>query len=247
MNNVLLTGGTGKLGSEIVKSGLIKNLLSPSRASLDITNEASIDFFLHEHDVKCIIHCAAQAKMKECEKDPAKAIETNIIGTCNLVRAVLKKEDQGKKIRFVHISSDGVYEGKRGNYSEKDPTLPYNRYGWSKLGAECAVNMLKDFCIIRTGFFNPGSIPFEESATDSYSSKLEIDKLVRAIVIMSNDDFVGTVNIGGDKKSDFDRYREFKPSIKPAKFAGIQENAGISLAQDASLNTELWHRIRKNW
>ena len=159
MKSILLTGGTGRLGKAIIESGCFRSLLAPSREALDITKPADINKFFNNNDFDLIIHCAALARMKECQENPAKAIQTNITGTCNLVVETLKKEKSLKKsIRFIHISTDGVYQGTRGNYNENDETIPYNIYGWTKLGAECAINALSNFCIIRTSFFDPKNI-----------------------------------------------------------------------------------------
>ena len=53
------------------------------------------------------------------------------------------------KIYLLHISTDCVFSGKKGNYSEKDPVKPFNNYGLSKLGGECAVAMYKNSLILR--------------------------------------------------------------------------------------------------
>ena len=185
--------------------------------------------------------------MKECEEDPIKAVKTNIIGTSNLVMSVIEKEKElQKKIRFIHISTDGVYQGTKGNYSEEDETIPYNTYGWTKLGAECAVNALSDFCIIRTSFFEKKNILFNESATDMHSSKISIDDLVKAIWTILNSKFIGTINIGGERKSDYEWYREYKPSLQQCKFKDILKIAGFPLAKDASMDCSKWKKIQKN-
>lgn len=240
----LLTGGSGKLGQAIINSGVFPSILVPSKQVLDITKPNTIQKFFSKNDFDAVIHCAAIARMAECEKDPAKAINTNIAGTSNLVIEVLKKENfSKKKIRFIHISSDGVYSGAKGNYSEKDPTIPYNWYGWTKLGAECAVNLLSNFCIIRTSFFEPENIKFDKSAIDAYSSKVPIDYLVNAVAKMLEHKFVGTINVGSPRKSEYERYKEFKSSLKPCKFEDIIKIVSFPMAKDASMDCTLWNRI----
>lgn len=238
---ILLTGASGQLGQAISNSGYFENLLTPSREILDITKPLTIKNYFHNNDFDAVIHCAALARMLECEKNPEQAIETNIIGTSNLVIEALRKESKFRKnIRFVHISTDGVYSGTKGNYSEKDAAIPYNIYGWTKLGAECAVKILSNHCIIRTSFFDSNRIKFDESATDAYSSKMQINDLVKAIAKMLESDFVGVINIGDKRKSDYERYKEFKPTLKPCKLKDILKIVPFQMAKDASLNTELW-------
>ena len=89
---VLLTGGSGKLGQAIINSKLVPSLSSPARTALDITKPASIKKSLLLHKPDAIIHCAAMARMAECEKNPAAALLANTIGTTNLVQAALEYE-----------------------------------------------------------------------------------------------------------------------------------------------------------
>ena len=78
------------------------------------------------------------------DKDINKSIDLNIIGTSNLVKVC--NENQ---IKIIFFSTSYLYPGKKGNYSETDPLLPWNNYGWSKMGAESAVQMYKNSLIIR--------------------------------------------------------------------------------------------------
>ena len=242
--NILLTGSTGHLGSAIKESDKFQNILTPTRKVLDITNSETIEKFFQNNEIDAVIHCAALARMKKCEEDPITALKTNVIGTSNLVKEVIKKEkNTQKQIRFIQISTDGVYQGTRGNYSEDDATLPYNKYGWTKLGAECVVQILSNFCIIRTSFFDPKNIKFNDAATDAYSSRVTIDYLVNAIKKMIERDFIGIINIGDEKKSGYERYKEFKPLIKKCKFEDIQNYAQIPLAKDCSMNCNKWNSL----
>lgn len=242
--NILLTGGSGKLGQAIIGSKYFSTLLTPSRKILDITKPETIEKLFNNNPIDALIHCAALARMEQCEENPVKALKINIMGTSNLIAEVIRQEKKlKKKIRFIYISTDGVYPGTSGNYSEKDPAIPYNRYGWTKLGAECSVNLLTDFCIIRTSFFDPRNIRFESSSTDAYSSKMTIDSLVKAIAEILENDFVGTINIGSERKSDYKRYREFKPQLKPCKYQDIRKRVPFMLAKDSSLDFSLWKKM----
>jgi len=239
--NVLLTGSSGKLGQAIIKSGYFPSLLTPSKEVLDITRKESIQKFFENNNFDAIIHCAAMARMKECEENPEKASEVNINGTNNLVLEAKNRTN----MRFIHISTDGVYAGTKGNYSERDETVPYNTYGRTKLGAEAPVKTLANYCIIRTGFFDPNDIKFEDSAIDAFSSKIPINDLAKAISIMLDNEFVGIINIGGEKKSDYDHYKEFKPNLKKCKLKDILKTVTFSMAQDASMDCSLWNKIKK--
>ncbi|HLD97152.1 MAG TPA: sugar nucleotide-binding protein, partial [Candidatus Nanoarchaeia archaeon] len=181
-----------------------------------------------------------------CEKNPSEALAANTIGTANLVRAAMKKQEQLRKnIRFIHISTDGVYQSTEGNYSEGSPTFPYNKYGWTKLGAESAVNMLQNFCIIRTRFFDPKNIKYDTYATDSYTSMMPASELAEAIAIIIKSSFVGTLNVGGERKSDYDAIKKYKPTIKPCKFEDIQGKTPFRLSKDASMDSSRWKKLKE--
>ena len=247
-NHILLTGASGTLGGKLIELNKIYklNLLTPPKDILDITKPDKIKKFFENNDFEAIIHCAAMARMRECHENPGKAMETNTIGTCNLVIEALKKEKKLKKsIRFVHMSTDGVYEGKEGNYSETSPTIPFNVYGWTKLGAECAVNLLRNHCIIRTNFFEPENIKFEESATDAYTSKVTVDYAAKAVVKMLNSNFIGTINIGKERMSDYDNYKKYKLSLKPCRLKDILKTVPFQIAKDFSMDIRLWKKIEK--
>jgi len=53
------------------------------------------------------------------------------------------------KIKLIYLSTSYIYMGTKGNYKETDPLLPWNNYGWSKLGGESAVQMYKNSLILR--------------------------------------------------------------------------------------------------
>lgn len=244
--HILLTGGSGKLGSRIRSSGYFSGLLAPAEDALDITDAKSVGVFFQGNAIDAVIHCAALARMSECEKDPARAIDVNITGTANLVRAVMRSQERLKKmVRFVYISTDGVYPSVEGNYSEDSNVMPYNRYGWTKLGGECSVRLLDDYCIIRTRFFDPQLIPFESSATDVYTSSVPIGYLAEAISVLLEDGFVGTINVGAKRLSDYDRYREFREDLKSCTHEDISRGVPFRLAKDASMDSSRWLGIEK--
>ncbi len=240
---ILLTGGTGKLGSHILRFSQV-SLHAPTHAELDITFSDQLESFFSKHLIQTVIHCAALARMGECEKNPMKAIQINIQGTANLVSAILNKEKEtGEKIRLVHISTDGVYPGIRGNYSEQDETIPYNKYTWTKLGAECVIKMVSNHCIIRTSFFDPQSLSYDKSAVDAFSSRVTVSYLAKAVLKLLNHPFVGVINVGSERMSDYHRYKEFKPNLEPCTFDDISKEVFYARARDASMDCRLWRKI----
>ena len=245
-NTFILTGSSGKLGSAIRASGMFHSLLTPSRKEMDIEDQESVVSYLDKVKFDGIIHCAALARMKACEEDPSLAIRVNTIGTAHLVNAIAKKEKTTKKsIRFIHLSTDGVYTSIGGPHKENGPTIPYNLYGWTKLGAECAARTLSNHCIIRTSFFDPKNILFETAATDMFSSRLPISEFVSAIHFLSSSSFIGAINVGEERESDYARYKRFKPSIAPTTFSDIQKSVPFCLAKDSTLDITLWKSLEE--
>ena len=245
-NKTLLIGASGSLGSTIVKSALFKNLCYPSKKILNIENEKKIRKILIKNKFDLIINCAAIARMRECELDPSKAIKVNIFGMMNLVDEIINYQNQFKKeIKLIHISTDGVYPSTNGNYSENSQTEPHNVYGWTKFYSELIVKKLKNYAVIRTRFFDKNKIRFNTAATDIFTSMIEVQNLAKAIKTICMKNFIGVINIGEERKSDFENYKKFKKNIKPCKRKDIIRHLNFKIAKDASMNLKLFKKIKK--
>jgi len=235
--NILLLGGSGTLGSKIIKSKLFPNLKYPSKKKLNILDKKKVEIFLINNQIDLVIHCAALARVKECEFNKLKAKKINITGTKNIVDSILRvKRNIKKDITLVFISSDAVYSSSRGNYKETDRLSPYNFYGLTKLKGEKLVKKLSKYIIIRTRFFDKKKIPFKYSATNIYTSALEVTSLVKYISILIKKNFQGVINVGGSKISDYEKYKKFKKSLKPCDKIEILNSLNFKIATDASLN-----------
>ena len=144
--------------------------------------------------------------MKSHETDLAKSINLNIIGTSNLVRAC-----SDLNIKIIYFSTSYVYPGKKGNYKETDPVLPWNNYAWSKLGGECAVQMYKNSLILRACMTEK---PFVHKKAFS-NIKLnfiyheDIAKILFKIINKK-----GILNIGGKTRTVYDFAKKYNPNVK---------------------------------
>lgn len=241
---VLLIGGSGTLGSAIIKSKIFENIHYPSKKKLNLLKRSSIKKFLKKkYDL--VINCAANARMKECEKNPIKAIKINVFGTLNLIIELAKYQINSKnKIKLIHISTDGVYPSTKGNYKESSYLEPYNVYGWTKLCSENIVKSLKNFVIIRTRFFDKTNIRFNTAATDIFTSMIELQNLVKEIKKISLLKFIGIVNVGDKRRSDFNNYKKYKKNIKPCKRKDILNSLDFKIAKDASMDLSLFKRLK---
>ena len=225
------------MGSQIIKSKIFLNLKYTTKNKLNILNKKKIEKYLVINNISLIIHCAALARVKKCELDKNKAKKINVIGTENIVNSIIKvKKNNKRDIKLVFISSDAVYSSVKGNYKETDRLSPYNVYGWTKLKGEKIVKKLKNFIIIRTRFFDKKKIPFKYSATNIYTSSLEVNKLIKFISKLINKNFQGIINVGGPKISDYKKYKKYKKNLLPCDKSKILNELNFKIATDASLN-----------
>lgn len=96
-----------------------------------------------------IINCAALADIDACEKNEALACRLNAQLPGELAEATSKTD-----MRLIHISTDAVFDGKRGMYTEDDESMPINVYAQTKLAGERAVARGNAAAIIaRVNFF----------------------------------------------------------------------------------------------
>jgi dTDP-4-dehydrorhamnose reductase len=156
------------------------------------------------------------------DKDINKSIDLNIIGTSNLVKVC--NENQ---IKIIFFSTSYLYPGKKGNYSETDPLLPWNNYGWSKMGAESAVQMYKNSLIIRACMTEK---PFlHKSAFGNVKSNFIFhDNFAKMFLKTLNKR--GVINIGGKSQTIFQFAKKFNSNVKK-----IKSNGEFPLKMDMSL------------
>ena len=157
------------------------------------------------------------------------------------VSLIDKNKNNIKKI------NNGVCPSTKGNYSENDKLKPYNVYGWTKLCSENLVKILENFIIIRTRFFDKKNIIYDTAAKDIFTSMIEIKKLTKEIKNISSTNFIGTINIGDKRRSDFLNYKKFKSKIKPCYRADIMKNLNFQIAKDSSMNLNLLKKIKKKY
>lgn len=165
-----------------------------------------------------VLNCAAMADVDRCERDPELARRIN----AELPRELaISCREAG--VRLLHISTDSVFDGRRGNYEENDPAAPVNVYSRTKLEGERAITEeLPDALIVRTNFFgvSPGArtglsdwIVRELDAghriagfTDVVFTPLLVNEVVRVVLDMMDSRLSGVYHLGGSttlSKHDF--------------------------------------------
>lgn len=193
---ILVTGGNGRFAKILKKKNKQLNLKFLSKKELDILNLDSIEKCFVKFMPKIIFHCAALSRPMEIHKENInKSIDLNIIGTANVVKVCNKYN-----VKIVYFSTSYVYEGKKGNYSEKDPVKPFNNYGLSKLGGEASVLMYKNSLILRITMTEK-PFAYKQGYTNLFSNYMFHEDLVK--ILPKIIDQYGIINLGGKTRSIF--------------------------------------------
>jgi dTDP-4-dehydrorhamnose reductase len=147
---VLVTGGTGQVGFELVRElSPIGRVIAPDRSALDLARPESIRAYLRNEKPLIVVNAAAYTNVDQAEKEPDLCMAVNATGP-----AILAEECRARESVLVHYSTDYVFDGqKRTPYSETDAERPLNVYGRSKLAGEVAIReTLQTHLIIRCGW-----------------------------------------------------------------------------------------------
>ena len=129
---VLVTGGTGQLGRELVDAFPGHEVVAPERAALDVADRDSVLQCLGALRPDAVVHAGAWTDVDGCELEPDRAFRVNALGTRHVAEGARLV---GARVCFV--STDYVFPGNATRpYDEWDATGPLSVYGRSKLGGE---------------------------------------------------------------------------------------------------------------
>lgn len=231
--SVLCTGGSGRLGTELKK--LLPKARFPNSTLFNVTNHRQMEKYIRAHRPSVIIHAAAFVSPPLIDKDPQKAIEVNIIAT-----AAIAKLCWDYNIKLVYISTDYVFKGDKGNYKESDSMFPANKYAWSKLAGECAVNMLDNYLIVRTSF-GEKVFPYEKAFVDHYTSRESVDVIAKKILTALKGGVRGVIHIGHPRRSVY-HYAQALGGRKTIGKMYITE-VPFKVPKDTSLSTVLYRKL----
>ena len=224
MLKILVSGGNGRFARELKKIKSKYKFLFRNRKELNILSIRSIEKNFKRFKPNFVLHLAGLSRpMSIHEKQINKSIDINIIGTANLVKMC---NLYNKKIIF--FSTSYVYPGTKGRYVETDPLLPWNNYGWSKLGAEAAVQMYKNSLIIRACMTER---PFlHKSAFKNVKSNFIFhDQFAKIFLKLINKK--GIYNVGGKTQTIFNFAKKYNSNVK-----SVNSKGELPLKMDMSLN-----------
>ena len=191
---IVFTGGSGRFGQVFKKIQTKEKIYFPKKQQLNIENFELIKRYLNKINPTYLIHAAGLSRpMNIHEKDISKSININIIGTANIVKACKEKN-----IKLIYFSTNHVYPGIKGNYKEKDPILPINKYAVSKFGGECSVQMYSNSLILRICMTEK---PFvhKKAYNDVETNFMYHETLAKHLVKLI--DKKGIINVGGEKNT----------------------------------------------
>ena len=199
MSRIIVSGGNGRFSNVMKKFNTSHEVFFLSKEQMDICDLDSIEKSILEYNPDIFIHTAALSRpMNLHENSPEKSIEIYIVGTSNCAISCIKHN-----IKLVYISTDFVYPGERGNYSESDGVLPFNKYAWSKLGGECACMLYDNSLVLRISMVER-PFPHKKAFFDSFRSNIWHEEAVETIYSLIKSDARGIYNIGGERKSVYD-------------------------------------------
>jgi len=166
---LLVTGGAGFIGSQFVRdfkneyaitvydklsyAGDLKRIENTEviYRPVDIVEKEELDRAIYCDEPDVIVHFAAETHVDRSIKDSRVFLDTNIIGTHNLLECC-----RGRNIKFIYISTDEVYgEIKEGKFTEESPLKPNNPYSVSKASADMLVQSFIRTYNIRANIIRP--------------------------------------------------------------------------------------------
>lgn len=161
--HILVTGSNGLLGQKLVaalRDDPKVKLIATSRGQdrtpetggyiympLDCTDEAAVHRVFNEARPDVVIHTAAMTNVDACELDPAACHLQNVTAVQHLASA-----SKNVGAHLIHLSTDFIFDGRKGPYREEDEAHPLSIYGQSKLDSERVVMNagLQKWAIART-------------------------------------------------------------------------------------------------
>jgi dTDP-4-dehydrorhamnose reductase len=209
-----ITGANGLIGNYLIQTA---PRFAPRWRVRALTREQFdlLDFETVEREFKIdrpslIIHCAAITVVSEAQKNPALARRVN-------VEVMKLLAELAAEIQFVFFSTDLIFDGRKGNYTETDAPNPLHVYGETKVAAEEIVLKNPRHLVVRTsingGVSRAGNRGFNEQLrrslqagkgitlfTDEFRSPIPAVETARAVWELANSNCTGIFHVAGAEK-----------------------------------------------
>jgi len=203
---ILITGGTGKLGTELKK-----------HLNGDYLGSQDLDFtkLIEKKEYDLILHIGAYTDVKKAEqKDKDKCFMVNAYGTFNLVETY-------KDVPFIYISTEYAKE-------------PLNVYSLTKRLGEEITKTHPHHLILRT-LFKPNPFPFPKAYTDQYTQGDYVDviaKLLAERVMNWDRKTSGLEYLGTGRKTMFELAKRTRPDVEPNSVEDYIRETGTKVQKD---------------
>ncbi len=240
---LLVTGGSGYLGQRLVRRALAdwdvtatylshRPAISGCRwAKLDVCDAPEVARLFERVAPRLVIHTAVQQGGEDL-------LRVNVDGT---QRVALAASRIGA--RLIHLSTDAVFDGRKGRYVESDPPSPITPYGRSKAGAETLLaELMPQATVVRTSLIYGFDSPDHHTRwmleslrqgrpvqlfTDERRCPIWVETLAAALLELATLDYAGVLHVAGGQA--LNRY-EF--GVRLLSFRGI-EPSGVTAATGA--------------
>lgn len=254
MESLLITGGSGFLGANLAlmasfywktyvtyHSSPIRDKRLGVALHLDIKNRDEVEKIVYKISPKVIIHAAAITNSDFCVEHQKLAWEVNVNGTKNIVSAA-----KLVKARLIYISTDLVFKGDKGLYSEEDIPAPLCYYGKTKLEGEKIVSSLSsNYCIARTSLIYGWSLNSSKCFVeimidnlnngrevrvfmDEYRTPIYVKNLCEILIeLAKREDLQGLYHICGSQ-----RLSRFELGLKLSKIFDFNKDLIIPISVD---------------
>ena len=246
---VLVTGGNGLLGQHLIKTLLEQKYeviaigKGPARIpfpadlysyfDVDITDGFRLNDLMRSESPEIVVHTAAMTQVDTCELNQNLCFKVNVEGTANLIM-----EAEAYSRFFIYISTDFVFDGDKGDYSEEDELNPVNWYGFTKMQAESIVQGAEmPWSIVRTCLVYGNALSGTRTnivswvrdnlmggknirvVSDQSRTPTYIADLVQGILLLIRQTATGIFHISGEEV-----LTPFDMAVKTADFFGLDKN-----------------------
>lgn len=259
----LLLGSTGYLGRTLmIHLQQTSHVVPTYRTSAHFASSHRYNFWtdhvhslVEQHQIDTVIIAASmayEAADPTCEFTLFKQRTEQLIREC-------------QQCRVIYLSSDGVFDGKKGNYTESDSPTPMTLYGRNLHYLEEQIqNLCSDYCIIRPSYLYGYSLLQLDHRlshvrtrllagehltyfTDMIKSPMEVNQVAEMITLLACSKYVGIVHVAGEAMSVYDFYREAMSSlgIPLERLCPVHMPADLLHPRDTSLDITLMKKLTK--
>ncbi len=213
---------------------------APSSSQVNILEPENLQKFLEIFKPGVVLHLAAYTDVAKAEQQKDLCWQVNVEGTRNVARVANQVG-----ARMVHISSDYVFDGERGNYLETDTPNPSNYYSLTKVVAEEAARAAQDVLIVRTSF-KESVWRYQMAFMDQFTSADFVDVIAQELcLLLEHLKLVQTdiLNLVTMRKSVFELAVQRNPNVQP----GSRLHAKVHIPPDVSLNNSQWQELKQSF